>query len=186
MSEQHEAVFVHLVKQSWEIHNQFDHAAHVDEMLLGAVIASTVRLGKSLIDLTSDGNNHFLRFEDLQSRERMTFRLRHMTPDLATAKVTGQLANVTIGIGKPVSDVGKLWSTLKQEMKSAFLSEEEPGIVTLDADMTSGYLYAQVPLIWKLSDYFEAEVVPNHELIASHIYCCELALEKYLDGRIKG
>ena len=30
---------------------------------------------------------------------------------------------------------------------------DEPGIVTLDADMSSGYVYAQIPLIWKLEEY---------------------------------
>lgn len=184
MSEQHEAVFVDLVQRSWKFHQEFEHVRHVDDVLLGAVIAGTVRLGLVLIDLESDGDNHFLRFEDLRNKERMTFRLRHMTPDPTSARTLGNLANVTVGTGKPVTDIGRLWGTLKQEVKSAFILSDEPGLVTLDADVTAGYIYAQVPLIWNLGDYLDGWV-PDYEKVASHIYCCQVALEKYLDARLK-
>ena len=185
-SEQYEAVFVDLVQKSWKAHNELDHATRVDDILLGAVIAAGVRLGKCLIDLESDGTSHFVRFEDLSNRARLTFRLTHLTPSAMAAKATGHLASVTIGAGRPVNDLGKLWGAMKQEFKSAFMTADEPGIVTLDADLGAGYIYAQVPLIWKLEDYFAQGMwVPDYEKIASHIYCCEVSLYKYLDGRLR-
>ena len=45
-----------------------DHATRVDDIFLGAVIASAVRLGRCLIDLESDGTSHFVRFEDMSNR----------------------------------------------------------------------------------------------------------------------
>ena len=185
-NDQYEAVFVDLVKKSWKMFGEMDHATRVDDIFLGAVIASAVRLGRSLIDLESDGTSHFVRFEEMQSRKRMTFRLTHLTPSLAAAKTQGHQANVTIGVGRPVNDLGKLWSAFKQEFKSAFVMADEPGIITLDADMSSGYIYAQIPLIWGLEDYLrEGGWVPDYDTIASHIYCCEVSLDKYLDGRLR-
>jgi hypothetical protein len=185
-TEQYEAVFVDLVKKSWKLFGEMDHATRVDDIFLGAVIASAVRLGRCLIDLESDGTSHFVRFEDMQNRARMTFRLTHLTPSLSAASVSGHQASVTIGVGRQVNDVGRLWGAMKQEFKSAFVMSDEPGIVTLDADMASGYVYAQIPLIWKLEEYLGAgAMVPDYEKIASHIYCCEVSLYKYLDGRLQ-
>jgi hypothetical protein len=186
MTEQYEAVFVDMVRKSWKVHSEIDQVTRVDDVLLGAVVTACVRLGKSLIDLNSDGSSHFVRFEDLQSRERLTFRLTHMTPDVPSARTLGQLANVVIGLGKPVTDLGRLWGSLKAEMKSAFLTADEPGVITLDADLTAGYVYAQVPLIWRLDDYLKGSLwKPDYETIASHVYCCEVSLGKYLDGRLR-
>lgn len=184
MPTQHEAVFVEMVRKSWQVHSEIERAGRVDEVLLGAVIAAGVRLGKCLIDLQSDGGSHFVRFEELATRARLTFRLTHLTPDAASAKALGQLANVTVAQGRPVSNVATLWGALKQEVKSAFLSAEEPGVISLDADLASGYIYAQVPLLWKLDEYLRGDYQPDHEKIASHVYCCELSLGKYLDGRL--
>jgi hypothetical protein len=184
MPTQHEAVFVEMVKKSWQLHSEIESAGRVDDVLLGAVIAAGVRLGKCLIDLQSDGSSHFVRFEDLASRARLTFRLTHLTRDPAAAKALGQLANVTVGLGRPVSNVATLWGGLKQEVRSAFLTAEEPGVISLDADMASGYVYAQVPLLWRLDEYLRGDYRPDYEKIASHVYCCELSLGKYLDGRL--
>lgn len=185
-TEQYEAVFVDLVQKSWKMFGEMDHATRVDDIFLGAVIAAAVRLGRCLIDLESDGTSHFVRFEDMSNRSRLTFRLQHLTPSLVAAKATGHQANVTIGVGRLVSDLGKLWGAFKQEFKSAFVLQDEPGIITLDADMSSGYIYAQIPLIWNLEDYLgDNGWKPDYEKIASHIYCCEVSLYKYLDGRLK-
>jgi len=182
----HEAVFVEMVQKTWQLQSEIERAGRVDDILLGAVIAAGVRLGKCLIDLESDGNSHFVRFEDLGNRARLTFRLTHLTPSAMAAKATGHLASVTIGAGRPVNDLGKLWGAMKQEFKSAFMMADEPGIITLDADMGAGYIYAQVPLIWRLEEYFAQGMwVPDYEKIASHVYCCEVSLSKYLDGRLR-
>ena len=83
-TEQYEAVFVDLVKKSWKMFGEMDHATRVDDIFLGAVIASAVRLGRCLIDLESDGTSHFVRFEDMSNRSRMTFRLT--APDAVAAR----------------------------------------------------------------------------------------------------
>ena len=53
-AEELEKVFVSLVDFSWKKYNERQHNTHMDELLLGAVIASTVEQGYSLIDLNSE------------------------------------------------------------------------------------------------------------------------------------
>ena len=184
MSEEKEAVFVDLVKKSWKIHEDCAYASNVDEIFLGGVISGAVNEGWSLIDLNSDGTKHYLRFENLENRERLTFELYHRTGSLESSKVLGHLADVTIGYGVRVTDLSTLWSSFKQEVKSAFVIEKEPGVISVDADMTGGYLYAQVPLIWDLDDYVPEKYAPEYEVIGHHIECVTVSLKKYLTGRL--
>lgn len=97
-----DAVFVGLVKDSWTWLSKQRFASHVDEVFLGAVITSTLDTGYVLIDLTSDGSHHFLRFENLEDRSRILFRLTHLTPSLAVSEVLGQRASVVVGYGERV------------------------------------------------------------------------------------
>jgi hypothetical protein len=185
VTERLEAIFVEQVKKSWDIHSEVTYASSVDDILLGAVIAGTVNIGYSLIDLVSDGTRHYLRFEDTRNNERLTFRLEHRTGDLVAAKSLGHLADVTIGFGCKVADSGVLWGTFKQEMKSIFIMSQEPGVVTLDADVTGGYIYAQVGLIWALEEYMRAPYEPDFAKLGEHINACKVSLQKYLQGRLK-
>ena len=184
MSEEQEKVFVDLVKSSWKIHRACNYASSVDEVFLGGVIAGTVNVGFSLIDLNSDGTRHYLRFENLEDRERLTFELYHRTGDIVKAKVLGHVADVTIGYGVKGNNLSTLWSSFKQELKSAMIIDKEPGVITVDADMAGGYLYAQVPMIWDLDDYVPEDYCPNYDLIGEHVDATALSLKKYLNGRL--
>jgi hypothetical protein len=185
MSQDTDQIFVQLVDASWKIYNEDLHNRQRDDMLVGAVIAATVEDGYSLIDLTSDGTSHFLRFEHLPSKARLIFRLTNLAENLVTAKVIGRHANVVIGYGERVPDPAALWQTFKQELKSAFMDSGEPGVITADADISSGYLYVQVPLILNLDHYFVGGYEMNIALLRSHIGATAIALQKYLRGRIQ-
>ena len=52
------------MKESWRYHHLLDDTTRVDEVFVGALISSTLETGRALIDINSDGNHHFLRFED--------------------------------------------------------------------------------------------------------------------------
>jgi hypothetical protein len=184
MSEQLDQIFVGLVKESWKHYNETLQNTQMDELLLGAVIASTVEQGYSLIDLTSDGVSHYLRFELLNTRQRLIFQLQNLSEDIVTAKVLGRRGRITIGYGEYVQNVSTIWSALRSEFKSGFLDATEPGVITTDADLTSGYIYVQVPLILSLDQYFGANYQVNHQLLQSHIHATVSALSKYLRGRI--
>ncbi|OQY47873.1 MAG: hypothetical protein B6242_03920 [Anaerolineaceae bacterium 4572_78] len=184
MSEALEKVFVSLVEKSWDKYYERIHHKYLDDMLVGAVIASNVEMGYSLIDLNSDGVNHYLRFEHLPSKKRLIFQLTNLTEDIVSAKVLGKHARVVIGYGQMISNVGKIWQAFKAEVKSGLLDKGEPGVITFDADVTSGYIYAQVPLILDLEQYFEGKYKINHPLLEKHISAVTHSLAKYLAGRL--
>lgn len=185
MSEQLEQVFVSLVDDSWKIYNEKIQNTYIDDILIGAVIYTNVESGYSLIDLQSTGGYHYLRFENLSNKQRIIFRLTNWSEDLMTAKVLGRKAQVVIGYGQQVSNIGPLWQLLKAEIKSSFIIDnDEPGIITCDADMASGYVYAQVPLIFDLDRYFVAKNQVNYELLLTHINATLHSLSKYLQGRL--
>lgn len=184
MSQEQDDIFISLVKESWDHYNESLKNTQMDELLVGAVIASTVEGGWSLIDLTSDGANHHLRFEDLQTRRRLLFQLHNLSESLETAKVLGRRARIIIGYGEYVQNTGALWSTLRSEFKSGFLDATEPGVITVDADLTTSYIYVQVPLILSLDKYFGQNYQVNHQLLQQHIQATTASLAKYLHGRI--
>jgi hypothetical protein len=184
MSEELDQVFVGLVNQSWKHYNEELQNTRMDDLLVGAVIASTVEQGYALIDLNSDGTNHYLRFEWLQTRQRLIFQLQNLSEQLVTAKVLGRRARVTIGYGEHVQNTGAVWSALKAEMKSGFLDATEPGVITCDADLTASYIYVQVPLILDLDQYFSDDWKVNYQVLQNHIYATTQALAKYLRGRL--
>ncbi|MEQ1504818.1 MAG: DUF4339 domain-containing protein [Myxococcota bacterium] len=176
-------VFVGLVRDSWAYLEQQRFAGQIDEVFLGAVITSTLDTGYSLIDLASDGTHHYLRFENLADRTRIIVRSTHLTGSLAVAKVLGQRVSAVIGYGEKVGNIGKIWSAIQAEMKSSYLSEPEPGTITVDGDVNSGYVYCQVDLLLDLSAYVADDYRIDLAKLTAHIGATTSALRKYLRGR---
>jgi hypothetical protein len=184
MSEATDQVFVSLVKESWKHYNETKQNAQMDDLLVGAVIAATVEQGYALIDLNSDGVNHYLRFEYLQTRQRLIFQLHNLSEDLMTAKTLGRRANVVIGYGEPVQNAAAAWQAMRAEVKSGYIDTGEPGVITTDADLKAGYIYVQVPLILSLDQYFGQGFQVNYQLLQEHIQATVHSLAKYLRGRL--
>ncbi|MEW6277996.1 MAG: hypothetical protein AB1758_05190 [Candidatus Eremiobacterota bacterium] len=182
--EEKEGVFKALVQASWDKYNEIFYNQKLDDVLLGAVVASCVKEGHLMLDLNSDGVNHYVRFENPQDKSRLIFRLRHLAEEMSVAKVLGHVAEVVIGYGEKAGNPGAVWSALKSELKSTFLDSDEPGVITFDADLTGGYIYAQVGLILDLNTYLDTRLKVDVPLIRSHIDCTVHALRKYLQGRL--
>jgi hypothetical protein len=180
--DRNDRLFSQLVKSSWNHLAEQRFAQHIDEVFLGAVITSTLDNGYSLIDLKSDGTHHLLRFEDLKSGARLLFRLTHLTGSLAVAKVLGQRASVVVGYGERVQNVARVFSAIQAEMKSSYLSPE-PGTITVDGDLNSGYVYCQVDLLLDIEAYVGRDYAIDHAALSSHVGATTHALRKYLRGR---
>lgn len=176
--------FGKLISGSWDYYNANQFSRHIDEVFIGAVITSTLDNGYSLIDLNSDGTNHFLRFQQMQDGNRLIYQLRHLASSPADAKVLGHIASVTIGYGARSGDVNRLWSALKAEFKSGYIQSAEPGTITIDADVGSGYLYAQVDMYWNITDYVDEHYETDYPKLTEHIAVSINALRKYLHGRM--
>ena len=177
-------MFAGLVKDSWKFHQLVEDTAKVDEVLLGALITSTLDTGKALIDLTSDGSNHYVRFEDPNDHSRVTMAITHLTRTVPDVKALGQRASVVVGYGEPVKNFSRVWSALKEEAKSGYIGGADPGTVTVDADVTAGYLYMQIDLYWKLDDYIREDLSIDYATLTSHVDATIHALRKFLKGRI--
>lgn len=178
-----DGIFSSLVKKSWEYHADHAFASHIDEVFLGAIITSTLDTGANLIDITSDGTHHYLRFEDATDNSRVIVRFTHLTPGLATAKVLGQKADMVVGYGERVKNFGKVWSAIKAEYKSGLLNSNEPGTISVDGDMNSQYVYCQVPLYLTIDDYVKRSYHVDTDLLREHLDGTLHALRKYLRGR---
>lgn len=180
-----DGVFVDLVKSSWQRHRRRQLSTEVDEVLVGGVITGVLDNGYSMIDLTSDGQNHYVRFEDIDTGNRVIFELQHLAESLLTSKVLGHEANVTIGYGQRVRDFQKTWKAVRQEMKGGYIQRADPGIITIDADMASQYIYVMVGLIWDIEDYLDAEDSYKvlYPKLGKDIGATLHSLRKYLEGR---
>lgn len=180
-----DAMFGKLVDQSWSYYENHAFANRIDEVFLGALITASLDNGWSLIDLTSDGTNHYVRFENLDNHSRLIFKLRHLTGDLATARILGHRASVVVGYGEKVPNFQKVWSAVKAEYKSGYIRTPEPGTITVDGDVAAGYVYVQVDLFWNIEDYVREDYSVNYGTLDDHVDACTHALRKYLRGRFK-
>jgi hypothetical protein len=183
-----DAVFVEQVRESWRRHHRHQLATEVDEVLVGAVITATLDSGYVLIDLESTGISHFLRFEMLGTGARIIFKLDHGAESVLAAKVLGHESRVTIGYGERVQDFSTVLKAIKQELKGGFLTQPDPGIITVDGDMSSQYIYVEVGLIWDLNDYLDPDdpYKVNYPKLTEAIGASINALSKYLHGRLRG
>jgi len=176
-------IFTSLVKQSWDYLEDHEFAGHIDEVFLGAVITGTLDNGYSLIDLNSDGSHHYLRFQHMENHSRVITRVTHLTGSLAVSKVLGQRASVVIGYGEKVGSINKVMGAIRAEMKSGFIQNPDPGTITVDGDLNSGYVYCQVDMYWDIDDYIAKDYRVDTAKLSAHIGATTHALRKYLRGR---
>jgi hypothetical protein len=180
-----DAIFGRLIEKSWARHRAREQASELDEVLVGGVITGVLDNGYKLIDLTSDGANHYLRFEMLDDGSRVIFQLQHRAESLMVSKVIGQEAAVTIGYGERVKNMSKIMGAIKQEMKGGYITQAEPGIISIDADISSQYVYVQVGMIWDIADYLDPSDPYKvlYPKLSEDLGGTLHALKKYLRGR---
>lgn len=181
-----DSIFVGLVKSSWGRYRKRQVATEVDEVLVGAVITATLDNGYALIDLESTGTDHYLRFEKLETGERIIFKLTHHAESLLTSKVLGHEASVRLGYGERIHNFGVVWKAIKQELKGGYVAQAEPGIITVDGDISSQYVYVEVGLLWDLNEYLEENdpYSVKYPRLTQDVGATIHALRKYLRGRI--
>ena len=181
-----DSIFVDLVKDSWRRYRKREVSQDVDEVVVGAVITATLDNGYALIDLESSGTDHYLRFEEIASGNRIIFRLRHHAESLLTSQVLGHEASVTIGFGQRVRDFQRVWTAVKQEMKGGYITQPDPGIILVDGDISSQYIYVEVGLLWDINDYLDPDdpYKANYPKLTRDVGATIHALRKYLHGRL--
>lgn len=176
-------VFGELISASWAWHNAHDEASHVDEVFVGALMTVALDSGYALIDLSSDGQHHYLRFENFKDQSRVILRVTHLTGNLLSAKVLGHKARVVVGYGERVKNSGVVWKALQAEWKSGLITSDEPGTISVDGDMNASYIYVQVDMFWALDAYIGERMAIQYEPLRLHLDASIHALRKYLRGR---
>ena len=189
-----EADFTEQITKSWDYFKRVDYATRLDDVLVGAIVTSMLDRGQVLIDFTSQraglgavavqtGSNHYLRFEHPADKSRTTVALTHLTPSATEGEVLGHHASVVIGWGQRVANPSEVINALKQELKSNLIQTPEPGTVTVDGDLTSGYAYTQIDLIWSIDDYVQRDYTTDHAKVARSLHAAVHSLRKYWYGR---
>lgn len=143
-----EALFAEMVENSGSRHQRFDWASKLDDVSVGAIIASTLGKGFSLVDLHSLGQSHQARFENGESGERLIVELDSLGPAAAGGELLNQHAYVTVGLGRPVS---------ADEIVGDDFAADTPGTITVEVDMESGYAFSTVDLIWEFNELLGAD-----------------------------
>jgi hypothetical protein len=182
--DQLDEVFSGLVQSSWKYHHLLEDTQRMDDVLVGALITATLDTGRALLDITSDGTNHFLRFEDPNDRSRVSMAITHLTRDITTAKAVGQRAAVTVAYGEAITRFGQVIEAMRKQAKSGYVRSAEPGIVTFDKDDESKYLYAQIDLYLDIDDYISATFEVDYDKLTTAVGACVHALRKFLKGRV--
>lgn len=180
-----DGVFAGLVEASWKYHHLLQDTQRYDEVLVGGLITATLDTGRALLDITSDGTNHFLRFEDPEDRSRVSMAITHLTREVTTAKAVGQRAAVTVAYGEAITRFGQVIDAMRKEAKSGYVRAAEPGIVTFDKEDESKYLYAQIDLFLDLDDYISPKFEVDYDKLGTAVSACVHALRKFLKGRIE-
>lgn len=205
--------FIGLVARSWEMYKETELATSIDEAMLGGVITALVDCGFVLIDVETAGalgavasagagttppstgvdvgaasatTHHQLRFEEPQTQARVTLAVEHLTPDVASAKMIGHRASAVIGYGERVPDFSKVGQALRQEVQSNFVVSPEPGTVTFDADISSGYVYAQIDLLLELDLYVGDDLSVDHDRLRRHLASVVYTMKTFVRTRFGG
>jgi hypothetical protein len=179
-----DAIFGQLIKTSWTRYEEYTRNREMDDVFVGAVITAEVAAGGMLLDLQSDGDNHYLRFERHESGERTYFQLGHITRDLLQARVLGHYTRVVAGYGERVRNATAYVSGFRREISSDFIDQNEPGIVVFDAEVDEGYVYAEVLLYLDLDPYFAGGYQVDYARLQRDLGALRRSLSKMLHGRV--
>lgn len=194
--------FIELVGRSWEMYKETEYATSIDEAMLGGIITAMVDCGFVLIDLntanpwgvmatttttdvgsTATSAYHQLRFEEPSDRTRVTVAIQHLTDDPAVAKMIGHRAAAIIGYGQRVPNFSQVSQAVRQELSSGFIASPEPGTVTFDADVSSGYVYAQIDLLLELERYVDDKLDVDHEALRRHLASIVYTMKTFVNVR---
>lgn len=160
--------FIALVDRSWEMYKETEKAETIDETIVGGLITALVDSGFVLIDITTAAQ-HALRFEVPTTGARVTVELQHLTAGLAASKVIGHRANLSVGYGERLGNAGQIGQALRGEVASSFVATPEPGTVSFDADISSGYVYARIELYMEPERYVDDDLQVDHDLLRRHV-----------------
>lgn len=184
--------FVSMVQRSLELHSRTAAGAAIDEMVLAAMIAALVDGGYVLIDLSTAGAStgssvnssgaHHARFEDPETRSRVSIALGTVG-DPMTESGQRPPARLVVGYSEQVPNFNQVGQALRQEVASAFVGSSAPGAVTFEAEISSGYVTAQIDLLVELESYVNSNLDIDRELLERQVLSVIHTLQSFTRAR---
>lgn len=149
----------------------------------GTTTTTTTATTGTDVGSTATAAHHQLRFEEPETHARVSVAIEHLTPDVASAKMIGHRASAILGYGERVPNFSKVGQALRQEVQSNFVVSPEPGTVTFDADISSGYVYAQVDFLMELDRYVADDLAVDHDLLRRHLASVVYTMKTFVRSR---
>lgn len=179
--------FVSLVEQSWDRFDDMERNSWLDDVFIGSIITCHLDAGLYLLSVDSDGQDHYLTFND-QNRNRHVVKVDHRRgEDYLYSQTVGHLSACTFGVGRAYPNMRKVWAATKAEFKSGLSGEgrvagiPDPGVMKVDIDGTIAV--CETTLLLDLADYVDkASLKVDTEKLWTHIQATYQSLEKYLSG----
>lgn len=174
--------FASQLQQTWSWDDEWSFSTQVDEVFIGALIASTLKNGYSLMEISSDGTHHHLRFEHVETASRLVCRVTYLTDTLPVAKVLGHRASVIFGYGERLTNC-PVDEPLAEPERFGLDGMPAPGTLVIRGEETSGYIYSKVELTLDISRFVHEDYSVNTDLLSEQILVITKALEGYLRHR---
>jgi hypothetical protein len=170
------------LEQTWTWDDEWRFSNQVDEVFIGALIASTLNNSYSLMEISSDGTHHHLRFEHVDTASRLVCRVTYLTDTLPVAKVLGHRASVIFGYGEP-DNACAVDEPLADPGRFGLEGMPAPGTLVIRRDERSDYVYAKVELTLDISRFVHEDYSVSTALLSEQIQVIIQALEAYLRHR---
>lgn len=163
-------LFETMVADSRTRHQRLDWASKLDDVALGAVIASSLADGYALIDLHALAQSHQARFEHPDSHERLIIEIDSLGPASTGGELLGQHGYVTVGLGRKVRI---------EDMVDDDPISDQPGVIAIECDAESGYAYSTVDLIWEFDELLDVDRTLDTDAVMRRVSAAEHALRKH-------
>ncbi len=174
--------FYELVKKGWEINEMENKAGYIDEVFVGAMISVFSDRNYVLLDIMSDGNNHYFMFENLETKRRIKILAYSNTHSLPEIKTVGAKAYIIFSYGVPIKKTFSILGGIKYESLSKGLTT----IGSISFDYDTYYLYVNCPLYLLINDYVEFDTLNiDIKKLSKDMGAIFNALNEYLKTRIE-
>lgn len=175
-----DAVFSDLLHGTFAYRDTLEFARSIDEVFLGAVIAAALDAGRILSELTSDGTHHFLELHTPNHPSRIQLRLTHLTGSVASSMAQGHVASLVVSYGERLPGFSDIWTRWSRMPDRGFVTRDSPGTITIEADVTTRFIYARVPLFLRIDDYIDDDWSVDQPRLVDHLTACTRALRQHL------
>ncbi len=163
--------FEEMVRKSVSHQRRIEWVMRVDELLLSACITAIADSGFVAMDLTSRDSDHRVLFD--HNSDSRQVRLELSPVDTVTDHL-GRHVRLGLSWGRVAQNIDEAFDTVERESVDDLIP---PGVLTCDADMSSGIVSAHVELILAADDFVKDDYSVDRPSLDNSIAATLHALE---------